>query len=174
MQDEQGLLLADDDACMRSLVRASAESVLDAMVIYEAADGVRAIELGLQERPQLALLDVNMPRVGGIAVALVLRELLPDLRLALYSGEPGPYLECARRLGLPLFDKADLGRATHWLAVHAPSTQKLSFVCATCGYGVYRSAPPRSCPMCHRAVGWLPAGGAPPSGADARPRARSG
>ena len=108
MQNENALLLADDDACMRSLVRASAEPVLDGVVVFEAEDGAEAIQVGLQERPQVALLDINMPRVGGIEVALVLRELLPQLQVALYSAEAGARRECARSLGLSLLDISDL------------------------------------------------------------------
>lgn len=148
-------LLADDDAAWRSLVRASARSALDGVAVLEAEDGGEAIRLGLQERPQLALLDVNMPRVGGIEAAVVLRELVPQLQLALYSGDPELHRERAHGLGLPLFDKLNLDRATHWLFVHAHSPRKLSFVCSACSYGVYRSAPPPRCPMCQREDSWL-------------------
>jgi CheY-like chemotaxis protein len=153
MQNRNALLLADDDACMRSLVRTTVDNDLDGLAILEAADGAEAIQLGLQERPQLALLDLNMPRLSGIEAAVVLRELVPQLRIALYSAEPEPHRERAYGLGLPLFHKLDLDRATHWLSVHAP--RKLGFVCAACGYGVQRSAPPRRCPMCCSEDGWL-------------------
>jgi CheY-like chemotaxis protein len=113
--DPIGLLIADDDAAFRSLVADQARAALGPAPVYEAADGAEAIQLALQRRPQIALLDVNMPRLGGIEVALVLRELLPNLRLALHTGRPGAHTESARELCLPLFDKLESARTLRWL-----------------------------------------------------------
>jgi len=117
------LLLADDDVGIRTLVSASVHGATGGgrhgIEVLEAEDGAEAIQRGLQQRPQLALLEINMPRVGGIEVAVVLRELLPELRLALYSGDTGIHRERAQDLGLPLFDKSDLDRVTQWVSVHA-------------------------------------------------------
>jgi CheY-like chemotaxis protein len=154
------LLLADGDAVLRSVVAAAARGAAGDLVVLEAEDGAEAIQLALQERPQLALLDLDTACVGGLEVAVVLRELLPQLRLALYGANPHRHRECARRLGLPLFDKGDLGRATHWLSAQAAGStdpepaRKLSLVCGGCGYGVCRATPPRRCPMCHGEGRW--------------------
>jgi two-component system response regulator DesR len=110
------VLLADDNAEMRSLVGASMRGALNGLTVLEAADGAEAIQVGLQQRPRVALLDVDMPRVDGIAVAVVLRELVPQLRLALYSGDVRAHRDRAKSLGLPLFDKSDLDRVTDWVA----------------------------------------------------------
>ena len=155
---ETTLLLADDDAAMRSLVCASMRDALDGLTVFEAADGAEAIRLGLQERPRLALLDVDMPRIDGIGAAAVLRELVPRLCLALYSGDVHANRERAKRLGLPLFAKSDLDRAAHWASAQAGACSGVSsrsLVCASCGYGVSRSVPPRHCPMCRAEDCWL-------------------
>jgi CheY-like chemotaxis protein len=111
-----GLLIADDDAALRSLMVAQVEERLaSGLAVYEAADGPEAIQLALQRRPQIALLDVNMPRLGGIEVALVLRELLPGLRLALHTGDPAAHGESAREFCLPLFDKLESARSLRWV-----------------------------------------------------------
>jgi CheY-like chemotaxis protein len=73
------LLLADDDAMLRSLVAARVRSTVTALAVLEAKDGAEAIQLGLQQRPQIALIDVNMPRVGGIEAAITLRDLQPQM-----------------------------------------------------------------------------------------------
>jgi CheY-like chemotaxis protein len=125
------LLLADDDAGMRSLVSASVRG----LEILEAEDGAEAIQRGLQQQPQLALLDVNMPLVDGIEAAIVLRELLPQLRLALYSGDTDTHRERAHDLGLPLFDKSDLDRATRWISAQAEGSL---------GRPAWRRQPPKS------------------------------
>lgn len=159
------LLLADDDARMRSLVTAAARGATNDLAVLEAVDGAEAIQLGLQQQPQLALLDIDMPRAGGIEVALVLHELLPPLRLALYSGDTRTHRERVQSLGLPLFDKSNLDGAVRWVSArtaellndspHCEQAQKHSLICASCGYGVRRSAPPRRCPMCHTEDRWL-------------------
>jgi CheY-like chemotaxis protein len=155
------LLLADDDPSLRALVAARACDVVDALVVLEAEDGPEAIQIGLQRAPQLALLDVNMPRLGGIDVAIALRELRPQMRLALHTTDPHTHRERARECRLPLFDKLDLDRVFGWLELQAqsfeprPLQQKRSLVCSACGYGIARSTPPARCPMCQREDTWI-------------------
>lgn len=166
--DEPGLelLLADDDAGVRSLVRALARDRLEALSVLEAADGAEAVELALERRPQIALLDVAMPRLGGIETALTLRELQPQMRIALQTDEPLVYRGYARTYRLPLFDKLELHGAIGWVELQARAwagkrlrrsalSRKLSLECTACGYGVARSTPPERCPMCHRQAAWL-------------------
>jgi len=156
------LLLADVDARLRSLVAARACELIDALVVLEAGDGAEAIQIGLQQHPQLALLDVTMPRLGGIEVAVMLRELRPQMRLALHTADPRAYRERARECRLPLFDKLEFDRAYGWLELQVHSVvapralpQKRSLVCSACGYGIARSAPPERCPMCQREIPWI-------------------
>jgi CheY-like chemotaxis protein len=155
------LLVADDDAASRSLVAVRALDAIGGLAVYEAADGPEAIQVALQRRPQLALLDVDMPRLGGVEVALVLRELVPDLRLALRTGDPSAYTDTARELGLPLFDKLDTERAVRWLRGQMRSCSRLqlretlTLHCSMCGYGIRRSAPPVRCPMCQSEDAWV-------------------
>lgn len=158
------LLIAAADALLRSHVAACARDVVGSLAVYEAADGAEAIQIGLQRRPQIALLDVDMPRLGGIEVALVLRELLPGLRVALHAGDPSAQSEAARELCLPLFDRLESERAVGWLARQARSrasgrshrigSQKLTLECSVCGYGITRSTPPERCPMCQSEGAW--------------------
>jgi CheY-like chemotaxis protein len=110
-----GLLIADDDPVFRSLLAMQAKEAFDRLDVHEAADGAEAITIALQRRPQLALLDVNMPRVDGIEAAVVLRALLPELRLAVHSGEAPSHIERAGAFCLPLFDKFESARTLRWL-----------------------------------------------------------
>lgn len=159
------LLLADDDAGFRALVAARARASVEAIVVLEAADGAEAIQLGLQEKPQIALLDINMPRLGGIEVATTLRELRPRTRLALQTADPHAHRDRARAHRLPLFDKLELDRALSWLTVQAQSfadahvgkegPQRRDLECPSCGYGICCSNPPERCPMCQALDGWI-------------------
>src|SRR4029079_19728581 len=59
------LLVADDDPLARSLLASCAREIAGEIVVLEAEDGAEAVQLGLQQRPAVALLDVNMPRLDG-------------------------------------------------------------------------------------------------------------
>lgn len=156
------LLLADDDARMRSLMTARACEVADGLVVLEASNGAEAIQIALQQGPQLALLDVNMPQLDGIEVAVTLRELRPQMRVALHSADPDAYRDRARECRLPLFDKLELDRVVRWLELQTRSLvesraprQKRGLECSACGYGIARSVPPDRCPMCQRERTWI-------------------
>lgn len=60
------VIVADDSATARHLLRAVLEQDGDIEVIAEAHDGEEAIDLVARERPDLVLMDVHMPRADGI------------------------------------------------------------------------------------------------------------
>lgn len=159
------LLVADDEAPARSLLAACARELAGGIAVLEAADGAEAVQLGLQERPEIALLDVNMPRLGGIEAALTLRELQPRMRIALHTGDPRTHRERAREELLPLFGKLELDHTLAWLRAQVewatraePGSRvprKHNLVCGACGYGIMRATPPDQCPMCQAENDWV-------------------
>lgn len=63
-------LIADDEAPMRDLLRARLQQAWpDLQIVAEAANGVEAVELGEQFRPDIAFLDIRMPGLSGIEAA---------------------------------------------------------------------------------------------------------
>jgi DNA-binding LytR/AlgR family response regulator len=63
-------LIADDEAPMRDLLRSRLASVWpELQIVAEAANGVEAVELGEQLRPDIAFLDIRMPGLSGIEAA---------------------------------------------------------------------------------------------------------
>ncbi|GIH93351.1 response regulator [Planobispora siamensis] len=60
------VLLADDQALIRAGFRALLEAEDDIEVVAEAADGARAVELAVRHRPDVVLLDIQMPGTDGI------------------------------------------------------------------------------------------------------------
>ncbi|GHC71269.1 response regulator [Streptomyces cinnamoneus] len=71
------VLVADDEPMIRAGVRAVLSTDPELDVVAEAADGHEAVELVLRHRPEVAVLDVRMPRTGGIEAAARIRDLAP-------------------------------------------------------------------------------------------------
>jgi|DewCreStandDraft_4_1066084.scaffolds.fasta_scaffold327945_1 CheY-like chemotaxis protein len=65
------ILIADDKPTGRELVRTILEN--DGYEVYEAADGVEAIEQARQVRPDLMILDLHMPKLDGFTTVAALR-----------------------------------------------------------------------------------------------------
>ena len=66
------VLVADDEKAIVELVRFTLEDIQ--VRVVEAFDGARALELARQTRPDLVLLDVQMPRLDGLEVCRRLRQ----------------------------------------------------------------------------------------------------
>ncbi|MFM9371966.1 response regulator [Streptomyces sp. Da 82-17] len=84
------MLLADDHALVRRGVRLILDSEPDLTVVAEAGDGAEAVELARAEAPDLAVLDIAMPRLTGLQAARELSRLLPRTRilmLTMYDNE---------------------------------------------------------------------------------------
>lgn len=71
------VVLADDHHVVRSGIRSELERHADMQVVGEAADGYEAISLAVRVRPNVLLLDINMPGLPGTAVTEQLSEM-PD------------------------------------------------------------------------------------------------
>ncbi len=79
------ILLVDDNALTRGLVRFSIESRPGFEVCGEAADGVEGIEKGRELKPDLIVLDFSMPRINGLQAAVILREIAPNTPIILFT-----------------------------------------------------------------------------------------
>ncbi|MGW0775386.1 response regulator [Streptomyces sp. NPDC002835] len=84
------ILLADDHALVRRGVRLILDNEPDLTVVAEAGDGAEAIDKAHAEQPDLAILDIAMPRLTGLQAARELSRTQPDLRiliLTMYDNE---------------------------------------------------------------------------------------
>lgn len=73
MRDRLRVVVADDERPARSLLLSMLRSFDDVEVVGEAVDGAAAVELIEREKPDLALLDLQMPEVDGIGVVRLLK-----------------------------------------------------------------------------------------------------
>jgi DNA-binding NarL/FixJ family response regulator len=78
------ILVADDSDTVRRVAR-SYLTQQDLDVCGEAVDGEDAIEKARKLKPDLILLDVVMPRTNGIVAASVLKEMMPNVRIVLFT-----------------------------------------------------------------------------------------
>src|ERR1700730_10870234 len=66
------ILVVDDEPQIRRVMRTSLAS--NGYTVLEARSGEEALEIMQKERPELVLLDVNMPGIGGLAACREIRE----------------------------------------------------------------------------------------------------
>ena len=83
--DHTTVVVADDHPALRAAVTATL-SAHGINVAGEAADGEEALAAIETHRPQVAVLDANMPRLGGIDVAARVQRTVPETALLLYTG----------------------------------------------------------------------------------------
>ena len=79
------MLLADDHAIVRNGVAQILNEQPDIQVVAEAEDGESAIALYRQERPDVALLDLRMPKVEGMQVVERIRREFPEAVLVVLT-----------------------------------------------------------------------------------------
>lgn len=116
------VLIADDQALVRGALAALLELEADLAVVAEVPDGEAVVEAASRTRPDVALLDVQMPVVDGIEAAGRLRAALPTCRVLMVTtfGRPG-YLRRAMEAGAsgfvvkdtPVRQLADAVRRVH-------------------------------------------------------------
>lgn len=75
------ILLADDHALVRRGLRLILDGEPDLTVVAEAGDGADAVEQARLHRPDLAVLDIAMPRMTGLQAARELSRTMPGLRM---------------------------------------------------------------------------------------------
>ena len=79
------LLLVDDNADLRFLVRAAVESRGGFEVVGEADNGRDGVEQARELQPDVVLLDLDMPSMGGLEALPLVREAAPDSKVVVLS-----------------------------------------------------------------------------------------
>ncbi|HYL75136.1 MAG TPA: response regulator transcription factor [Bryobacteraceae bacterium] len=120
------ILIAEDHLIARVGVKTIVNTQPDMSVVAEAANGSQAVELHRKHRPDITLMDMRMPGMGGMEAVAAIRKELPDARiiaLSTYGGDED--IRRALQAGVRAYLTKDvlhdeLIRAIH--AVHAGET----------------------------------------------------
>lgn len=121
------LLIADDHTVMRECLVATLRASGDCLVVAEAGDGIAAIEMAHAVEPDVAVIDISMPRLNGIEVVRRLSTELPRTRvLVLTMHEDDEYVLLAVRAG-----------ARGYVLKHAATTELLQAIRAVASGGVH-------------------------------------
>jgi two-component system response regulator NreC len=121
------LLLADDHTVLRESLVTALRASGDCIVVAEAGDGISAIEQALATRPDVAIIDISMPRLSGIEVVRRLTAELPKTRvLVLTMHEEEEYVLHMVRAG-----------AAGYLLKHAATVELLKAVRELAAGGVH-------------------------------------
>jgi two-component system chemotaxis response regulator CheY len=101
------ILLVDDEPHIRKFVGLLLKQI-GSPTIIEAANGEEALALYQQERPDLVLLDINMPGLDGLATLRKLRELDPEVVVIMLTSLANRQMvEGAADLGACLYIRKD-------------------------------------------------------------------
>lgn len=114
------ILLADDHTLVRAGLRALLDEIPGVSVIAEAANGEEALRQARECQPDLVLMDIAMPTLGGLEAAARLRDELPETRVIILSMHAtDDYVAQAIRAGASGYILKDAATAELALAIDA-------------------------------------------------------
>jgi DNA-binding NarL/FixJ family response regulator len=152
------VVLADDHAVVRKGIRQFMEEAGDITVVAEAADGDAALQAIQREKPDVAVLDIQMPRRTGIEVTRAVRdERLPVGVLVLTAYDDDPYVQAVLEAGANGYVLKNASSDEIVQAVHTVNEGQMALDPAVARKIVSR---------------WMSAGQTPPEPAEARPTPR--
>lgn len=100
MNEPIRLLLADDHEVTRAGFAAMLADCPQFSIVGQAVDGRQALELCQRLNPDIAILDIRMPQLNGLATARLLREQQPSIKVLLFTMYDSPdHLEAAVNAG---------------------------------------------------------------------------
>lgn len=85
MSDGLRVVLADDEPLIRTAIEAILRPAGGIELIAQAADGRAAVDLVTRHRPDVVLLDIQMPVLDGLGALAEIRRLTPDVRIVMLT-----------------------------------------------------------------------------------------
>jgi len=84
------IVIADDSSLLRDRIKSLLNGLKENLVLYEAENGLEALKLIKDEKPDLAILDIRMPEMNGIEVLKKIRELKMKTKVCILSNYAYP------------------------------------------------------------------------------------
>lgn len=81
------ILIVDDHPALRLVIKTQISQLLGVDTVFEADNGQTAVELARQHTPDLAILDLDIPRISGLDVIPRLKLAHPPMRVLVLSGQ---------------------------------------------------------------------------------------
>jgi len=98
------IILADDHVLVRQGIRRIIEEDSSLKVIAEAGDGQEVLELLKKSTPNLVILDISMPRLGGFEAAEIIKNQYPAVKIIMLTMfKRKNFLMRAREMGIDAF-----------------------------------------------------------------------
>jgi DNA-binding NarL/FixJ family response regulator len=79
------VLIVDDSYLVIKVMRDFFESLTDWKIVGDAEDGAEAIQKAKELKPDVILLDFSMPDMNGIETASILKKMLPDVHIIVFT-----------------------------------------------------------------------------------------
>ncbi len=86
MTEQTEILIVDDHPVFRQGLRDVLETDARIKVVGEAADGEVAIEMAYEIKPEVILMDINLPTINGLQVTRKIKAQLPDVKVIMITG----------------------------------------------------------------------------------------
>jgi two-component system LytT family response regulator len=80
------VLIADDDENSRFILRSFIELIPDLIIVGEASTGKELVEIAMEQKPEIVLVDIDMPVINGLEAVQICKELLPYLNVIFTTG----------------------------------------------------------------------------------------
>jgi DNA-binding NarL/FixJ family response regulator len=84
------IVIADDSSLLRDRIKSMLNNINDVFVVGEAENGVEALQLIKEKKPDLAILDIRMPDMNGIEVLKRIRELKMKVKVCMLTNYSYP------------------------------------------------------------------------------------
>ncbi|MFA5138148.1 MAG: response regulator transcription factor [Elusimicrobiota bacterium] len=79
------VMLADDETLFRDVIKERLNAERDIEIVGEAPTGPDAVRMAAQLKPEVILMDINLPDMNGIDATIEIRKVLPDVKVLMVS-----------------------------------------------------------------------------------------